>query len=125
MANRFERWDTRWKEGEKDKTWKDGVKKMELNQINEGVRPIVDIYSPPRVTPMTEKLGWINGLELDLTQNDDDGEPWDFNRKDKRDEIKTMIEKKEALLLTDSPMCSAFSQLQHISFSKVSEEDIK
>ena len=57
-------------------------------------------------------LGLIPGLSLDLTENDVDGQPWDFNIKEKRDKAKRLISEKKALLVIGSPMCSAFSQIQ-------------
>ncbi len=54
--------------------------------VKEGLEATVhEVYSPKRVNAMAEKLGLISGLSLDLTVNDTDGEPWDFNVKEKRD----------------------------------------
>ncbi len=74
---------------------------------------------------MAEKLGLVSGLSLDLTVNDTDGEPWDFNVKEKRDKAERLIRSKKALLLIGSPMCTAFSQLQHLNFSKMSKHEIE
>ena len=41
---------------------------------------VTEIYSPPRVTAIAERLRLIPGLALDLTTIDpDDGEPWNFD----------------------------------------------
>ena len=77
-----------------------------------------------RVTAMGELMGLIPGMALDLTENDCDGEPWDFNIEAKRQHAMEMVKSKKALLLIGSPMCSAFSQLQHINFSKMSAADV-
>ena len=65
------------------------------------------------------------GMALDLTVNDVDGMPWDFNVEEKRNKARQMVYEKRALLLIGSPMCSAFSQLQSINFSRMSKADIK
>ena len=36
-----------------------------------------------------------------------------------------MVKNKEALLVIGSPMCAAFSRLQHLNFAKMSEEEVK
>ena len=43
---------------------------------------VSEIYSPPRVTKaarMLPHLGISAGFALDLTVNDEDGKPWDFD----------------------------------------------
>ena len=84
-----------------------------------------EVYSPKRVTGMAELMGLIPGMALDLPTNDCDGKPWDFNVTEKRERAMEMIRSKRALLLIGSPMCSAFSQLQGINFSKMSAENVK
>ena len=54
--------------------------------------------------------------DVDLTVVDpDDGQPWDFNVKAKRDKAERIIADGRAMLLIGSPMCSAFSQLQTLN----------
>ena len=62
---------------------------------------------------------------MDLTENDVDGKPWDFNVKEKRDKARKLIQRKQALLVIGSPMCSAFSQLQGINYAKMNAEDVR
>ena len=83
----------------------------------------MEVYSPVRVNGMASRLGMVPGLSLDLTTNDpDDGQPWDFSRKDKRDKVMDKILNKEALLVIGSPMCRMFSRLQQMNFSKMDPE---
>ena len=50
---------------------------------------------------------------MDMTVVDpEDGNPWDFNIKEKRDKAKEIIRSKKSLLLILSPMCTAFSSMQ-------------
>ena len=45
---------------------------------------VMEMYSPVRVTGMAERLGLIPGMAMDLTTTDpEDGNPWDFDNKDK------------------------------------------
>jgi hypothetical protein len=74
---------------------------------------------------MAELMGLIPGMALDLTTNDHDGKPWDFNIAEKRERAMSLVKSKKALLIIGSPMCSAFSQLQNINFSKMSPEQVK
>ena len=70
---------------------------------------------------MGEIMGLIPGMSLDLTENDTDGQPWDFNKEEKREKAMRLVKSKKALLLIGSPMCAAFSQLQNINFSRMSQ----
>ena len=48
---------------------------------------VSEIYSPPRVTTVAQKMRLIPGLALDLTVNDPaDDKPWDFNDEDEVEE---------------------------------------
>ena len=50
----------------------------------DGVNDISEIYAPPRVTAMSQRMGlkagWANLVEVDP----DDDQPWDVSRPDKR-----------------------------------------
>ena len=107
-----------------DALWDDDVKAMEQAICSEGIHShVTEVYSPPRVTSMAQKLGLIPGMALDLTTtDDDDGKPWDFNDEKKRRKAKKLVREQRCLV---SPMCTAFSQLQNTSFAKMKEEDIK
>ena len=74
---------------------------------------------------MGEVMGLIPGMSLDLTENDVDGQPWDFNIADKRERAMRLVKSKKALLLIGSPMCAAFSQLQNINFGRMSPIDVE
>lgn len=40
---------------------------------------VAEVYSQPRISSMAQKMGLRAGWGLDLTTNDTDGKPWDFN----------------------------------------------
>ena len=49
------------------------------------------------------------GFALDLTVVDpEDGSPWDFCKKEKRDKARKMQREQRPILLIGSPMCTAF-----------------
>ena len=116
-------------ERERGKKAKDRIKKAwdNLKLYGKGGKAVKahvnELYSPPRVNSMVERMGLIPGMSLDLTTNDpEDNLPWDFNRKDKRDKAEAMVKAKSSLLLVVSPMCAAFSRLQRSIFPKMSAE---
>ncbi len=72
------------------------------------VRRIVsEVYSPPRVTDMLRKMAaceLMPGMAMDLTTVDeDDGKPWDFDDKAKRDKAKEKLREQKPLFLVGSP----------------------
>lgn len=86
---------------------------------------IHEIYSPKRVNAIAELMELIPGMSFDLTTNDVDGKPWDFNIEEKRTKAEGLVREKKALLVIGSPMCSAFSQIQNLNFSKMSPNEVK
>ena len=82
-------------------------------------RMVSEIYSPPRVTEMVEampELKLIPGMAWDITGVDpDDGKPWDFNDKSKREKVLKMIRRDKPMLLIGSPMCTAWSTWQRLN----------
>ncbi len=55
---------------------------------------VSEIDSPPRVTDLrrrTRSKHLMAGFALDLTVPDEDGAPWDFNRKDKREKARRLV----------------------------------
>ena len=106
------------------KRWNDDMNRMreDMKQYGSEVKfHITEVYSPPRVNTMAERLGLIPGMSLDLTTVDpDDGMPWDFNNEDKARKAEDMVRSKRAVLLIGSPMCAAFSTLQVMNFCRMS-----
>ena len=101
--------------------WKDGVREMNKALEREGISgSVLEIFSPTRVNGMAGRLGIVPGMSLDLTTVDpDDGRPWDFNNPAKRAKAMDMVIGKKALLLIGSPMCKAFSRLQHMNINRM------
>ena len=112
---------------ERRKSWEDDVNKMEEILGKEGTDgTTMEIYSPPRINAVAAMWGLLPGWSIDFTIDDpDDGKPWDFNCKDKRDKALGMVLGKRALLLIGSPMCTAFSRLQNWNFKKMPREKVQ
>ncbi len=70
-------------------------------------RSLVDTLTNHGLTP---------GLAKDLTTNDpDDGKPWDFDVKDKREKALRLQREQNPLFIIGSPMCTRWCSWQHIS----------
>ena len=84
-----------------------------------------EVYSPPRMTKFAEAAGLPAGLALDLTTaGPDDGQPWNFERQDKRIKaMKKLREQKPALLIA-CPMCQAFCSVQAINYAGKTEAEV-
>ena len=84
---------------------------------------IAEIYSPPRVVPHAEKVGFMPGWSLDLTVKDENGQPYDFSKHECREKARRLIHKTKPLLLVGSPMCTWFSALQNLNKKHMSRSD--
>ena len=73
---------------------------------------ISELYSPPRVTAeiARSKNEFLTpGFAFDITVNDpDDGQPWDFNVRAKREKAREILRRQRPYLFIGSPMCTAF-----------------
>ena len=82
-------------------------------------RMVSEVYSPPRVTRAISAMpscGLVPGFALDLTCSDpDDGEPWDFDRSDKRSKARQLLRDQKPLVLVGSPMCTAWCTWQRLN----------
>ena len=78
-----------------------------------GDADVAELYSLPRVTEMAGTMGMKPGFALDLMKDDeDDGEPWDFSRAEKRKKAAEKVDREKPFMLITSPMCAKFCQLQ-------------
>jgi len=71
---------------------------------------VSEIYSPPRVTNIANKIGLTPGFAFDLTTVDPvDGKAWDFNDPIKRERALNTVRQEKPYLLVGSPPCRAFN----------------
>ena len=86
---------------------------------------VAEVYSPPRVAQVAREMGLRGGWSLDLTTNDSDGKPCDFNKSEKRNRAARSILKDRPLLLIGSLMCTVYSCMDHINHARVSPEEVR
>ena len=65
-----------------------------------------EIYSPPRVVEMANKMGLRGGCCFDLTTQDEDGRPWGFNNITMRNEAIRKVITDQPLVLIGGQMCT-------------------
>ena len=107
--------------------WDDGQRAMQeqLDRYGAG-HHVTEIYPPPRVTNWASKMRLAPGLALYLTcKGPDGGLQWDFNNPDKVAKARRIVQDSKPLLLIGSPMCAAFSHIDNINFSRMSEQQVK
>ena len=96
-----------------------GSRHRYLRERRRAVKHIVsEIYSPPRVTAAAKllpELRCVPGFALDLTVQNEQGLPWDFDLLENRQRARAMVEAEKPMLLIGSPMCTAFSAWQHLN----------
>ena len=95
---------------------------MSLNTLATqlGIPNIAEIYSPPRVTDLSERFGVREGVAEDLTLLDPkDHLPWDFPLPHKRARALRLLEKENPYLLVLSPMCKAFSMISRLNRARM------
>eukprot|EP00974_Lingulodinium_polyedra_P120473 11175163-Lingulodinium_polyedra.AAC.1 len=69
----------------------------------------MEMYSPVRVTKEAPKFGLRPGEAMGLANG------WDFRRPEDRDRAWEYIFEFNPKLIIGSPMCTMFSQLQHLT----------
>ena len=87
---------------------------------------IAEVYSPPRVTKaarMIPRLGILPGFAMDITVNDENGNPWDFEVKSQKERAARKLIETAPDLLVGSPMCKEFSPWQRLNKAKSTEPD--
>ena len=92
----------------------------ELNTV------VSEIYSPPRVTEaarLSSRLGISIGFAMDITANDEDGNPWDFDREQQKSKAEKRVLDTCPDLLVGSPMCKDFSPWQRLNEAKSMEPE--
>ena len=94
-----------------------GVGRSYVREHRQACRTLIsEIYSPPRITKEIQVGRWKHfapGFAMDLTTIDkDDGRPWDFTQKDKREKARRIVNETKPFLLIGPPACRAYSTWQ-------------
>ena len=86
---------------------------------------VAEVYSPPGVTRMAERMGLRVGWALDLTTCDEDGRRWDSDQLETRNRAVRKCIKDQPTLLIGSPMCTASSQTNNINHCKMEALEVE
>ncbi len=103
-------------------------KRYKRHQAKQMRALVSEVYSPPGVTACAKllpSLKVIPGFALDLTTTDSKGVAWDFDKLERRQEARRLIEKEKPMLLVGSPMCTAFCSWQVLNEYKRDPEQIR
>ena len=83
---------------------------------------ILEIYSPKRFTALAERYKLRPGFAVDLNEMKKDGTYWDLNKSEDVQEVHDILERDEPALLTGSPPCHMFSQLQNLNWRNMAPD---
>ena len=84
-----------------------------------------EVYSPPRVVPISIKHGFKGGWSLDRLVKDADGRSWDFDDPTMRERAKSIVARGSTLLVIGSPMCTYFSNIMNIAKLRMKPDDFE
>ena len=94
--------------------------------VESGTQVVVaEVYSPPRMFEMAEKLNMKGGFSLDLTTKDENGQAWGLSQQYFRTKALKMLEEVKPMLLVVCPPCTMFSTMQNVNIAKMGEADVK
>ena len=85
------------------------AKKRRLQVVAGPAAKVAEIYSPPRVSDMAEKMGLVGGAAMDLRTG------WDFSKLADRKACREKLEVEKPDLVVGSPECRMFSALQEMN----------
>ena len=87
-----------------------------LMMVIKGV-DIAEVFSPPRIAAMAQRMGFVAGSSMDLKTG------WDFSRADhRRVAIETLVREKPWIVV-GSPPCTAFSVIQNLNLHKFKDDE--
>ena len=99
----------------------DGLGAMLNNTMAKSMMEEMDVaeaYSPPRVVAMAKKMGLRAVWSPDVTTSDENGIAWDFNKVAMRNKAARKLIQDKPRLLIGSPICTPFSQMNNINYTK-------
>ena len=86
---------------------------------------VAEVYSPPRMCEMAEKLGMKGGFSLDLTTKNETRQAWDFSQQHFRAKALKLLDEEKPMLLVVCPPCTMFSTMQNVNIAKMDKADVK
>ena len=86
---------------------------------------VAEIYSPPRVVEMANKMGMRGCWSLDLTTCDTDGQPWDLNGTKVRNRAIRKVIFDKPIVPIGSPMCTEYSAMSRTNHCRMAPEEVE
>ena len=83
---------------------------------------VAEVFSPPRMTKMAQKLDMEAGLAVDLTTCDAKGVAWDLSKPAIQQKTLELVEKVKLTMLGMIPPCAMFSTMQNANIGKMKED---
>ena len=80
---------------------------------------VSEIYSPPRVVHIAERVGMVGGSSMDITTKNTGGEVWDFSRGCMMQPAWTRVEQERQLVLIVSVMCTNWSTVRKLNWKRM------
>ena len=99
--------------------------RRQRRQHGKNDRTISEVYSPPRMTKMARKYNLVEGIAMDLTTVDEEGNPWDFTQEAMRNKAEGKLDSEQPGLLILCPPCTGFCVWQHINYPKMPLETVR
>ncbi len=85
---------------------------------------IPELYSPPRVTVMAEKMGMRSEWALDLATQDGQGNVWNFNGSMVRNNVVRKFIEDYPLLFIGSPSRTNWSTIMNLNWNKMNPTEV-
>ena len=73
---------------------------------------------------MAERYGLRQGWSLDLTEVDENGDPWDLSLPERQNKVLDIIDRDKPGIVIVCPPCGPFSSWQYINYKIMSDEAI-
>ena len=88
-------------------------------------RGVAEVYSPPRLNLIAQKMGLQQGVSLDLRTVDEQGQRWDFDCPKRRKDALAFLRQEKPALLIGSPDCTSFSVIQRLNQANAKDPEIR
>ena len=99
------------------------LKKLMFNMLIKHMQ-VAEEHSPPRAVETATNMGIRGGWGFDLTTNGGDGFPWGFNDAMMRNRVVRKLLQDKPHVPIGSPMCTAYSAMNRINYSKMSTKEV-
>ena len=86
---------------------------------------VAEVYGPPRVVEMANRMGLRGGWSFDLTTTDEDGLPWDFNNIKMRNKAIGEFLQDKLLVVIGSPMRTEHNSMNRINHCRMPKEEVE